>query len=74
MSLDKRYSLLFYYNFVTLLTIGYGDVLPMSGMAQALTILEGLIGQFYLVFYMTALVGIYISRHVADHKTDTSLA
>ncbi len=47
---------------VTLLTIGYGDVVPMSGMAQSLTILEGLIGQFYLVFFMASLVGLYIYR------------
>jgi len=60
--MDLQYALLMYYSFVTLLTIGYGDVVPMSGMAQSLTILEGLIGQFYLVFFMASLVGLYISR------------
>ncbi|MDZ7698420.1 MAG: potassium channel family protein [Deltaproteobacteria bacterium] len=60
--LDLQYTLLMYYSFVTLLTIGYGDVVPMSGMAQSLTILEGLIGQFYLVFFMASLVGLYIYR------------
>jgi hypothetical protein len=54
--------LLFFYSYVTLLTIGYGDVVPMSGMAQTLTILEGLIGQFYLIFFMASLVGLYIFR------------
>ena len=60
--LNLQYRLLMYYSFVTLLTIGYGDVVPMSGMAQSLTILEGLIGQFYLVFFMASLVGLYIYR------------
>lgn len=57
------YGLLMYYSFVTLMTIGYGDVVPMSSMAQTLTILEGLIGQFYLIFFMASLVGLYIQKH-----------
>lgn len=40
-------SLLSFYSYVTLLTIGYGDVVPMSDLAQTLTILEGLIGQIF---------------------------
>jgi len=56
------YRLLFFYSFVTLMTIGYGNVAPLSGMAQMLTILEGLIGQFYLIFFMTSLVGLYVSE------------
>jgi hypothetical protein len=55
-------ALLYYYSFVNLMTIGFGDVVPMSHMAQTLSILEGLLGQFYLVFFMASLVGRYISR------------
>ena len=58
--MDSFYKLLLFYSYVTLLTIGYGDVVPMSGMAQTLTILEGLIGQFYLISFMAYLVGLYI--------------
>ena len=64
--MESFYSLLFFYSYVTLLTIGYGDVVPMSGMAQTLTILEGLIGQFYLIFFMASLVGLYIYRRRYD--------
>ncbi len=60
--MDVFYSLLFYYSYVTLLTIGYGDVVPMSHMAQTLTVLEGIIGQFYLIFFMASIVGLYIYR------------
>lgn len=56
------YKLMFFYSYVTLLTIGYGDVVALSGMAQTLTILEGLIGQFYLIFFMASLVGLYVSE------------
>jgi len=65
--------LLFFYSYVTLLTIGYGDVIPMSGMAQTLTILEGLIGRFYLVFFMASLVGLYIYQrryHRPENKNE----
>ena len=56
------YKLMFFYSYVTLLTIGYGEVVALSGMAQTLTILEGLIGQFYLIFFMASLVGLYVSE------------
>ncbi|WP_462324347.1 ion channel [Desulfoplanes sp.] len=54
-------TLLYYYSFITLMTIGFGDVFPMSHMAQTLSILEGLVGQFYLVFFMASLVGRYLA-------------
>jgi hypothetical protein len=60
--MDATYQLLMYYSYVTLLTIGYGDVVAVSSMAQTLTIMEGLIGQFYLIFYMATLVGLYIQK------------
>ncbi len=60
--MDATYGLLMYYSFVTLLTIGYGDVVPFSSMAQTLTIMEGLIGQFYLIFFMATLVGLYVQK------------
>ncbi len=60
----NTFCLIMYYSFVTLLTIGYGDVVPLSRMAQTLTIVEGLIGQFYLIFFMASLVGLYIQKRL----------
>jgi hypothetical protein len=67
-NIDEMYALLFYYSFVTLLTIGYGDVVAMSNIAQTLTILEGLIGQFYIIFFIASLVGMYIYRRQIEPK------
>ncbi|MCF7873214.1 MAG: potassium channel family protein [Candidatus Omnitrophica bacterium] len=64
------YGLLFYYSFISLLTIGFGDIVPISSMAQTLTILEGLIGRFYLVFYVAYLINLYISRREKRKNTD----
>lgn len=64
--IKQLYDILYYYSFITLLTIGYGDVIPMSHFAQTLTVLEGVIGQFYVVFYVAVLVGMYLSGRPSD--------
>jgi len=53
---------MFYFSFITLTTIGYGDFAPTSGLGQKLAILEGLIGQFYIAIIMAILVGKFLSR------------
>jgi hypothetical protein len=64
--LDRLYMLLFYYSYVTLLTIGFGDIVPVTSAAQTLTVLEGLIGQMYIVFFISTLVGMYISSRKSE--------
>jgi len=51
-----------YYSFVTLTTLGYGDVVPASATARALAYTEVIVGQLYLVILVAGLVGAYISR------------
>jgi Ion channel len=53
---------LMYYSYVTLLTIGYGDILPMTPIAQKAAVLIGLLGQFYLVIITSIVVGKYVSQ------------
>jgi len=62
LSLRHRDSLLLFFSYVTLLTTGYGDVVPISPMARTLAILEGICGQFYLVFFMARLVGLHVAE------------
>ena len=50
-----------YYSFVTLSTLGYGDVLPVSGPAKALAYIEAIIGQLYLTILVARLVGLHIA-------------
>jgi voltage-gated potassium channel len=35
-----------YFSFVTLSTVAYGDILPLTGPARGLAALEGIVGQF----------------------------
>lgn len=46
-----------YFSFVTMATVGYGDLSPQSGFARALAVTGGLVGQIYLVTAVAALVG-----------------
>ena len=53
---------LMYFSYITLLTIGYGDILPVTNLAQKATILIGLLGQFYLVIITGIVVGKFINQ------------
>ena len=51
-----------YYSFVTLTTLGYGDISPLTDKASGLSIIEALSGQIYLVVLVAWLVGMHVSR------------
>jgi Ion channel len=52
----------FYLSFITLSTVGYGDVLPATPPARMIAALEGIAGQLYLAVLIARLVGIRASR------------
>lgn len=59
-----------YFSFVTLTTLGYGDIVPVSVDARAITVLEAVIGQLYLAVIVARLVGIYISQEMMKSKDE----
>jgi len=54
-----------YYSLVTITTLGYGDITPITSVAKVCSTLEAVIGQLYLVITVAWLVGIYVSQSVA---------
>lgn len=50
-----------YYSFVTLTTLGYGDLTPLHPVARTLAYLEAVVGQLYVAVLVASLVG----RHSA---------
>ncbi len=54
-----QWQQLLYYSYVTLTTVGYGDVLPVSWWARSLATAEAIIGVLYLAILMARLVGLY---------------
>ncbi len=51
-----------YYSYVTLTTLGYGDITPISAPARSLSLLEAMMGQLYLAVLVARLVGLHISQ------------
>ena len=49
-----------YFSFITLATVGYGDILPKSPAARTLAALEAVMGQFYMAVLVARLVGLHI--------------
>jgi voltage-gated potassium channel Kch len=46
-----------YFSFVTLTTLGYGDISPVTPVAQVLVVLEAVTGMFYIAIIVASLIG-----------------
>jgi len=56
-SLEGQFLTLVYYSFVTLTTMGYGDITPASHLARALAYLEAIAGVMYVAILVASLIG-----------------
>lgn len=50
------------YSFVTLTTVGYGDITPVRETARALSTIEAILGQFYIAILVAGLVAAFITQ------------
>lgn len=50
-----------YFSFITMTTLGYGDVAPVSAIARTLAYLQAIFGQFYIAILVAGLVSAYIT-------------
>jgi voltage-gated potassium channel Kch len=50
-------STMTYFSFVTLTTLGYGDISPVTPIAKVLVILEAVVGMFYIAIIVASLIG-----------------
>lgn len=57
-----EFGIYLYYSFVTLTTLGYGDINPVSTLARVFSYLIAVTGQIYLTVLIAWLVGVYISQ------------
>ena len=60
-----------YFSFITLATVGYGDIVPRSSGARTMAILEAIVGQFYLVALIGRLVGLHIVHGNSSRSRDS---
>jgi len=54
-----------YFSFVTLATLGYGDIVPKLPLARGLTVIEAVGGQLYLAVLIARLVGAHLHARAA---------
>lgn len=60
---------LMYFSFVSLMTVGYGDIIPVTNLAEKASVLISLTGQFYLVIVTAVVVGKFINQRGVSPKS-----
>jgi len=61
----------FYFSFMTLCTVGYGDITPVSKSARMLAVLEAIVGLFYVAVLISRLVAVYSATSTPDTTADS---
>ncbi|MDH5226636.1 MAG: ion channel [Gammaproteobacteria bacterium] len=51
-----------YFSLITLATVGYGDILPVTEIARTLAAFEATVGQFYVAVVVAVFVGMYAAQ------------
>ena len=59
-----------YFSFVTMTTLGYGDISPALPLARFLAYLEAVMGLFYIAVMVASLVGVRVASHPLSHKKE----
>ena len=57
----KQFTDFIYFSFVTLTTLGYGDISPISPPARTLAYIEAILGQIYLAIIVAKFIGLHLS-------------
>lgn len=68
----QRWNRAQYFSFVTLTTVGYGDLHPRTPLARMLAVVEAITGQFYLAVMVAGLVGIGASQHHSRRQQEAA--
>jgi len=60
-SWQQIFSRVAYYSFVTLTTLGYGDILPTNHIAEFFVYMEAIVGVFYMAIIVSSLISLRLS-------------
>jgi len=60
----------FYFSFITLSTVGYGDILPVSPVARMLAAMEAITGTLFVAILIARLVALHSSAGVRCRSND----
>ncbi|MEM6332652.1 MAG: ion channel [Planctomycetota bacterium] len=53
---------LYYFSFVTMTTLGYGDIIPISSISRSLALAQALLGQVFIAVVIGRLVSIHVGK------------
>lgn len=62
----QNFVKLTYFSFVSLTTLGYGDIQPVLPIARAVASLEAVVGQVYVAVFIGTLVGQRVARKTGE--------
>ena len=78
MQQNKQWFMLFpdfvYFSFVTMTTLGFGDISPLLPVSRFLVYLEAIVGQFYLAILVASLVGSHMSNFGANNAPSVNIS
>lgn len=66
---EDQISVFSYFSFVTMTTLGYGDITPVHSISRAWVSAQTVLGQLYLAIVMARFVGLYISDSRTGRKS-----
>ena len=64
----ENFSAAIYFSFVTITTLGYGDISPAMPLARFLVYMEAIVGVFYMAILVASLIGVRMSDREAEKK------
>ncbi len=64
----QHFPELMYFSYVTITTLGYGDIVPANSVARAMAVSESVVGQLFVAIFIARLVGLHLahSRPASD--------
>jgi hypothetical protein len=66
---NTTFGAMLYFSFVTIATLGYGDIVPVTSFARSLATMEAVMGQIYLVTIVARLVSLLGMRRITTSST-----
>jgi voltage-gated potassium channel len=64
----ENFATAIYFSFVTITTLGYGDISPAMPLARFLVFMEAVIGVFYMAILVASLIGVSLADRDTKHK------
>ena len=71
---QQGFSRIAYYSFVTLTTLGYGDILPTNHIAEFFVYMEAIIGVFYMAIIVSSLISLRLAAIDSNAKEEMERA